>query len=45
MLTTNPQPGRGNAYMCNVIFSAIKFWMDRRSGKVSCESMTEQTSV
>jgi hypothetical protein len=33
MLTTNPQPGKGNAYMCNVIFSAIQFWMDRRSGK------------
>jgi hypothetical protein len=33
------------AYMCNVIFEAIQFWMDRRSGKVICESMTEQSSV
>jgi hypothetical protein len=35
----------GIAYMCIVIFEAIQFWMDRRSGKVRCESMTEQTSV
>jgi hypothetical protein len=33
------------AYMCIVIFEAIQFWMDRCSGKVRCESMTEQTSV
>jgi hypothetical protein len=45
MLITNPQPGKGNAYMCNVIFSVIQFWMDQRSGKVRCESMTEKTSV
>jgi hypothetical protein len=41
----NPQPGKGNGYMCIVIFEAIQFSMDRRSGNVSCESMTEQTSV